>query len=198
MRKRGKGRERVKVLEYHVKAKNENAHGFISTVKEKVEINLDFVRRYRGFFYRIIDLTGCCRDLIEFLIEEMDGDNMVANSKSKRQKFIDATSPTRYKHGKKSYKDSSVNQAFSELHKMGLLFSDSKGEYQVNPAFFWKSTSEKIREERLKMSLTFRRNEEIMKMDIDQPLSNLPKVRTKQEANRAAQLKSKEDGKALD
>lgn len=141
--------------------------GIIYSVKKnRTVVNKDFIKVYRGVFYKIVEIHGCARDLMEFLIEEMNGDNIVNNNEYTRQKFLDAVNPVNNRTGGRTYKVGTVNIAFSELNARGLIQTKTKGTFEVNPRYFWKHKSEKKRLEKIKMFLTFEANAPI-KINVD-------------------------------
>jgi hypothetical protein len=87
--------------------------------------------------YLILDLTGCARNLIDYLADTMDPQNVVSSNKLTRARFISFVN--HISRGKIRYTDGTVRQAFVQLKNKGRLLDAGRGAFVVNPIFFTKS-----------------------------------------------------------
>jgi len=103
-------------------------------------VTINHTKRYHNCLMLLAGLTGCARDLLDYLTENMDKDNMVANTKATREKFIETISNLTIKEiPPTNYKDDTVSKAFQRLADKGLLVSKGRSSYQVDPTFFMKN-----------------------------------------------------------
>lgn len=96
------------------------------------------VCRFRNCIHLLAKLTKMERLLLDYLVEEMEEDNSVTNSKHQRERFIEFISDI---SGIK-YSDRSVKNSFLKLKEVGLLISYSKADYYVNPLYYYNGSLE--------------------------------------------------------
>ncbi len=109
------------------------------------------VKRYYHTLFRLLDLGGCERALLDWLTEVMREDNnSIYMNNDEVERFIETVKP------KVSYKPSTVWQAFKKLRSKNLVLKTKKarGLFHINPVFFSKG-SEKERVKTIKMLLEF-------------------------------------------
>lgn len=88
----------------------------------------------------LFNLDPCSRNLIDYLVQKMPDNNYAKNDEISRLEFI--------KYCKNcagiDYKDDTVKSAFSKLSKAGVLLrTQFRGQYQVNPLYFFNGTDAK-------------------------------------------------------
>lgn len=117
-----------------------------ATVKNK-EIIMNSARRYYNCLYLLVGLTPVARNLMDFLVEEMDDSNIVYNNTFVRKKFIDfifdITSQGGIHEEPKLYSDQRVKECFGQLVKTGLIKPLSRGTFKVNPEYFFVESETK-------------------------------------------------------
>lgn len=106
-------------------------------------------KRYHNCLYLLAGITGCARNLIDYLAQVMDKNNMIYSNSTARKSFINEM-----KRGSVEYKDDTVKKAFKELKDKNFLLPDAIGSYQVNPKYFMKNNDDK-RAELIKVILDF-------------------------------------------
>lgn len=121
-------------------------------------VESDFVKRYYNAFAVLAGLNPCCRDLIEYLVEVMDEDNIVRSDEYARQNFLALLKEkTRQVDGSfVEYSDSNIKKAFQLLTERKCLIKLNRGTYKVNPEIYFKK-SESKRLESIKLLLEFQR-----------------------------------------
>jgi hypothetical protein len=95
-------------------------------------------RRYHGSMYALAGLAACPRDLIDYLCERMDSNNIVFSNAKVRDNFKDII----YKVSgyETVYQDATIKRAFHALVKKNLLIRGYKrGTYIVNPLYYSKN-----------------------------------------------------------
>jgi len=109
------------------------------------------VKRYYHTLFRLLNLNGCERALLDWLTEVMrDDNNSIYMNNDEVDRFIETV------RGSVKYKPSTVWQAFKKLRARNLVLKTKKarGLFHVNPVFFSKG-SEKDRVKTIKMLLEF-------------------------------------------
>jgi hypothetical protein len=114
----------------------------ISTFKKKTKkVTMSSGRRYYNCLYLLTGLPPMSRDLMDYLVEEMNSDNIVYNNTDFRLKFINfiikitSDGPP---HDKPTiYSDQRVKESFGILASRGLILSKARGVFKVNPDFFF-------------------------------------------------------------
>lgn len=111
-------------------------------------------KRYHNCLYLLAGLNGCSRDLMDYITEEMDSENIFYSNAHFRQRFIRfiLENGTVEKLNKESgaievvavrYSDSNVKKALAALAEKNLIRSVSKGVFKVNPEYFFKNDDSK-------------------------------------------------------
>lgn len=129
----------VKVIEYIDGFSIDKDGHFFPVIKQE-RVVLSYSRRYFNSLYLLIGLTPCARNLIDWLQEEMNSDNIIHSSafvRSKFRMFIFDMS-----NGDINYVDQTVKAAFMELSAKGCLIKKTKGTFRVNPKYFFKGNDQ--------------------------------------------------------
>jgi len=96
-----------------------------------------FTKHYHNAIYLLAGLNSSSRDLLEFLIQRMDTDNIVQSNAKVREDFIELIGNAT--KGKVSYTHNTVKKAFAILSSKKLLLPRKiRGSYKVNPEYFFK------------------------------------------------------------
>lgn len=109
-------------------------------------------RQYHNCLYLLMSIDGCPRNLIDYLSEKMDSNNIVYNTIETRKGFIEFVE--HISKGAMTYSDHTVKKAFLQLCHKNLLLSKGKSRYQVNPEYLFKGEESK-RIELIKQNLTY-------------------------------------------
>lgn len=107
---------------------------------KKSSVNGKYVKRYTNSFGLLSTLSKAERLLIDYLSENMNDVNIIANNRSVRDGFNFLIKKT----GGETYSESTIQKAFSVLSKKDLLYSvkGKRGIYQVSLYHFFKGTEE--------------------------------------------------------
>lgn len=146
--------------------KNTNHQTFINKGKvdfdglvllEKIQFSVvhNHTKRYYNCLFTLLGLEGCQRDLLDFLCEEMDSDNVVHSNTTTKKKFIKMVSSAT--KGEKVYADSTIRKAFNVLKDKHVLMAVNHGSYRVNPHHFFRSDNKK---KRLDLIIQFERDKQ--------------------------------------
>lgn len=98
-------------------------------------------KKYHNCLYILMSMDGCPRNLIEYLAEKMDENNIVYNTKEARQEFINFIEYI--SKGQMTYSDNTVKKAIMQLSNKGLLINKGKSRHQVNPEYLFKGEEQK-------------------------------------------------------
>jgi hypothetical protein len=109
------------------------------------------IKRYRNCLALIMGITGCPRNLLDYLVENMSENNVVGNNSMTRNGFISYCK----KNKLQVYSDNTVKEGFKELSAVNLLVPIQRGFYVVNPQYFF-SGEEQDRVKMIKLTLEFR------------------------------------------
>lgn len=120
-------------------------------------VSQDFVRRYYGTFAVLAGLNPCSRDLIDYLVDIMDDDNIIMSNEYTRDKFLEALKEsTLLPDGTFiEYSDSNIKKAYQSLVDRDCLIKIKRGVYKVNPEYYFRK-SERKRIESIKLILEFK------------------------------------------
>jgi hypothetical protein len=113
---------------------------------------MSHTKRYHNCLFLLVGLRGCSRDLMDFLTEQMDNDNLVRSDSIIRKKFMDFVNGIT--KGEVTYSEPSVKRAFRVLEEKGLIRSQTRGVFRVNPEYFIKNDDTK-RLDLIKLELEF-------------------------------------------
>jgi hypothetical protein len=130
-------------------------------VEEYTTVTNEHVKRYQHTIYLLMELTGCPRNLIDYLADIMHPvSNIIYTGKRERQNFIDFL-----RRGNIEYSDSSVKTAIKKLQDKELLICKGRGCYQVNPKYFWRGKNNDARLKQIEVNLSFKLGEKT-KIDV--------------------------------
>lgn len=97
---------------------------------------LDHTKRFHNCLYLLAGLNPCARNLMDWLAEEMNENNIVYHTADSRKSFNVFLG--KITNGKVSYADQTIKQAWSSLNQAGLIIAKStKATFIVNPKYFW-------------------------------------------------------------
>jgi hypothetical protein len=115
-----------------------------------------FVQKYFNILSYLGGLNSCSRDLIDYLTEVMDEDNIVYNNAIIRNNFLTYMKEvTLKKEGTfVVYSDVNIRKSFQTLQEKECLLKLTKGMYKVNPEIFFRG-GEKDRIESIKFVMEF-------------------------------------------
>jgi hypothetical protein len=98
-------------------------------------------KRYYNCLYLLCKLSPCARNLMDYLSEVMDADNMIStteNDRSRFRVFIDKVT-----NGTVTYSDSAIKKAQQELKAKNLIISSGVSRAKVNPLYFFTGSDAK-------------------------------------------------------
>lgn len=101
------------------------------------DITRSHTKRYHNCLYLLAGLSSCARDVMDFVTEQMDEQNMISTNSYLRGKFREFIAKTT--GGRVDYCDSSVKKAIRVLVEKGLIIPVKRGYSRVNPSYFWKN-----------------------------------------------------------
>ena len=127
--------------------------GVIIPIEAYKSVVRSHTKRYHNVLYLLAGLNPCARNLMDFLTDEMRGDNIVYSSSHTRDTFREFISKA--SDGEVDYSESSIKKAFSNLTDKGLIRKVSRGVYKVNPQYFIKNDDSK-RFDMIKIELEFK------------------------------------------
>ncbi len=130
----------------------------------KVEkVQMSCTKRYYNCLYLLAGLSPCARNLMDFLAERMDENNLIRSDTLVRTQFIEFFETIT--QGDVIYKDSTVKAAFQLLSQKGLIILQSKGVFKVNPKYFFNG-DDKDRIKEIVMQIKINSTEEFTLKDI--------------------------------
>lgn len=121
--------------------------GILTFIEKTKPIVLNSAKRYYNCLYLLTGLPPLARDLMDYLVEEMNEENTVYNNINSRRKFIDFIALITSKGGPheepKIWSDQRVKESFGILANRGLLIAKERGVYKVNPEYFFVGSDQK-------------------------------------------------------
>lgn len=131
-------------------------------------IELSATKRYHNVLLLLFALPECARNLMDYLMDNMTEENIVHSNQFTRDAFNRHVYKAWLEHykteiavaeaellaEKKMYSDVTIRKAFGALKDKGLIFSETRGVFLVNPEYFFKK-SEQSRVNKIKMYLEF-------------------------------------------
>jgi hypothetical protein len=109
----------------------------------RINIATSGLNIYDGASIVLATISRCALNLIIFCGEDMDNEGIIRNDSHTKSTFKSLMDE--YTEGKVTYTENSINMAFTELTKKGLLISKGKGLFKVNPIYIWRnSTSNRL------------------------------------------------------
>lgn len=125
-------------------------------VKLVIPVTLSCTKRYHATMYALLGLSGCARDLLDYLTERMDAHNIVSTDGYAVADFIrfvaSQTAQTVV------YSESAVRKSIKKLKEKGVLIPEHRGRSRVNPLFMSNQASENKRIREIQTTLSFRGN----------------------------------------
>lgn len=110
-----------------------------------------FTKHYHNAIFLLAGLNSSSRDLLEFLIQRMDQENVVLSNAKVREDFIKLIHMAT--DGNVTYTHNTVKKAFGTLAAKKLILPRKvRGSYTVNPEYFFKH-DEKDRISQIKIIL---------------------------------------------
>jgi len=111
--------------------------GVVSPLIQSVLVVRSFTRRYHNCMNVLVGLSGCSRNLLEFMIEDMDENNMISTGKYFRSRFVSFMDSV--SEGKIRYSDSTIKRSIGEIVKVGFALSNGRGYITINPMYYTKN-----------------------------------------------------------
>lgn len=137
-------RSKKKHIRYLEEDLNKGNSPFNKLKYSTTTIETNSVKRYFNTINLLSRLNKSDRLLLDYLVEEMDANNLVANNAKTRKGFNLLLDVARIE----PYSDSTVHKSFSRLVKGECLIRlKSRSVFRVNPLYFFRGTEE----ERIKM-----------------------------------------------
>jgi hypothetical protein len=149
--------------------------GYNSLKYDSKDVQEDFVKAYHNTLLLLSRVPDSAKNLMLYLVEKMSDDNLVHSNETTRKHFTAYMFNSLYKEYKelvkddkskyfgqsakdlataKTYKNPTISAAFHTLKNHDMLISTARGEYRVNPEFFYRK-SEAERMKSIKMTLEF-------------------------------------------
>jgi hypothetical protein len=125
--------------------------GIYSPIHGYKKVGTLFTKHYHNAIFLLAGLNSSSRDLLEFLIQRMDGANVVLSNTKVREDFIALIDKAT--NGDTTYTHNTVKKAYQTLVKKNLILArKQRGSYTVNPEYFFKR-DEKDRIQQIKLIL---------------------------------------------
>jgi hypothetical protein len=131
----------------------EDLSGYMHPKYKSKQVITACTKRYHNCLYLLMGLSASCRDLMDYLCEQMDSENHVHSNETVRATFIAFVD--KVTKSEIQYTQSTVKKAFNILASKGLIIPKSRGTYIVNPEYFFRK-GEKDRIEAIKVVLEFK------------------------------------------
>ena len=115
----------------------------MSEITENIAVGKepDFVKLYKEDFCRLFNLSTRERAVYDWIIQNMDYNNMIPMTQYYKQAVAEATNST----------EGSVNVIISTLKKLGLIIAKGRGAYLVNPNYAAKGEWKDIKAIRVQL-----------------------------------------------
>lgn len=107
-------------------------------VHRTVKIVTSHIKEYDIALPIIVNLTTCARNLILAVTRIMDSNAIVRNDVHVKKYFKNMMKEAT--EGRVNYSDTTINIAFSDLMKVGILLNRGKGSYKVNPKYYYRNS----------------------------------------------------------
>jgi hypothetical protein len=102
-------------------------------------VEMNFVQQYHNAIHVLFGLNGCAKDILNYLLIEMDRDNVVTFVIHHKKAFLEIASQSTVEGNKKTmYGLRTVNNAIWLLKKKQIIREISRGTYLVNPTYYFK------------------------------------------------------------
>lgn len=130
-----------KILRYATGIDKERSEEDVTLLTfRSVKIETASVKHYSNHLHILAELSGTNRLVLDFILQEMDSNNYIANNSSFKKNFRRTIEQLGVE---RDYSSSTINNAFGNLKKIFVLLKESdlgRGLYRVNPLYFWKGT----------------------------------------------------------
>jgi len=130
---------------------------FLVPIIQTKKVVMNHTKRYHNCLYLLAGLPQCARDLMDYMTENMDDENMFSHNAYTRVRFIEFINSVT--NGKVAYGHDSIKKAVKKLTDKGLILPKDRGVYQVNPEYFIKNW-DKERLGLIKVIMEFEENED--------------------------------------
>jgi len=144
-------------------------------------IEQEYVKRYHTVFAILAGLSPCARDLMEYLVNTMNEDNIVTTNEYTRGNFLSVLkSATLTSSGDfVTYSDSNVKKAIQTLVDRNCLIKKGRGIYIVNPEIYFNPRgTQRDRMDSIKMILEFKAGTRDVNMQTLYQVSNDENIST--------------------
>ncbi len=108
-------------------------------MKSKMVVS-NYTKRFSNNLYLLVELRPSARTLLDFMTENMTGENVVYTNSTARDEFISFISFVT--KGSVNYSDNTVKKSLVQLTKLGLLIQMKRGSMMINPEYFYKGNEE--------------------------------------------------------
>lgn len=138
-------------------------------------IEQEYVKRYHTVFAILAGLSPCARDFMEYLVNNMNDDNIVTTNEYTRSNFLSVLkSATMTSLGEYvTYSDSNVKKAIQTLVDRNCLIKKGRGIYIVNPEIYFNPRgTQRDRMDNIKMILEFKSGTRDVNMQTLYQISN--------------------------
>jgi hypothetical protein len=115
------------------------------------------IKRYHNCLMQLAGINGLARDLMDWLVIQMNNANVVMNTDHHKSVFIEylEDAKVKYEFDYKIPSRRSIDRAFALLTKRRLLIPVKRSVYMVNPEYFMSTRNEKSRKVLIQMVLEF-------------------------------------------
>ena len=96
-------------------------------------------------FCIVAGLNPCSRDLIDYLVDVMDDDNIITSNEYTRDKFLETLKESTIQPDGNfiEYSDSNIKKAYQSLVDRECLIKIKRGVYKVNPEYYFRKSETK-------------------------------------------------------
>ena len=129
--------QKAKQIRHMVKDRENSTKDYFALDWVTATVEGSFIKRYCGMLSLLTGLKPCARNLLDYVVEAMDDDNLIDNTANLKTQFN--------KKSEKSYSETSIDRAFKELTEKRILIKSKRrgrGKYKVNPKYFFKGNEE--------------------------------------------------------
>lgn len=128
-------------IKYAYKYQTDPDTGFIELDFATKAVSLICVKNYENHMHKTASLTPAARNLLDYLVQNMNKQNEIGNTHLVRSSFLHFMS----KNCGVNYAEETVNKGFQELKAADLLisFDKKRGVYVVNPLYYFRGNEDK-------------------------------------------------------
>lgn len=126
------------LIRYIQKYEKDAGTGILTPVYKSKRIVTKSSQRYHNSMHKTAKLSPNARNLLDYLVENMNKENEVSNTPFLKKEFRQFLRDT----CAMDYSDNTINKGFQELKRANLLvsFAKLKSVYIVNPLHFFNGT----------------------------------------------------------